>query len=74
MHTHESADCIFSWHQDVKPANVLVSSLDGQKTSPYTYEFMLADLGLTHFKKKTLTTSAKGTLAPDSRGTKTYGM
>ncbi|KAL9108230.1 MAG: hypothetical protein Q9227_006968 [Pyrenula ochraceoflavens] len=35
------------WHQDIKPANVLVAgSLDD---NPYDVQFMLADLGLSHF-------------------------
>ncbi|KIV87458.1 hypothetical protein PV11_03002 [Exophiala sideris] len=35
------------WHQDIKPANILVSG--DLKERPYEVQFMLADLGLSHF-------------------------
>ena len=57
------------WHQDIKPANILVFTR-GSK-SPYEHFFKLADFGLSHFK------SYKGGIAPvtdlDSFGTRTYG-
>lgn len=37
----------YSWHQDIKPNNILVSGDIVNK--PYEARFMLADLGLSHF-------------------------
>ncbi|KAK5561121.1 hypothetical protein LTR46_001431 [Exophiala xenobiotica] len=41
------ADYLGSWHQDIKPDNILVArgSVDGD------FEFKLADLGLAHFRR-----------------------
>lgn len=41
------ADYLGSWHQDIKPDNILVArrSVDGD------VEFKLADLGLAHFRR-----------------------
>ena len=36
------------WHQDIKPANILVFS--GSGTSTYDVYFKIADLSLCHFK------------------------
>lgn len=57
------------WHQDIKPRNILVKSKKGG--SPYDYEFKLADLGLSHFKKHV--PSQRGTTDRDTYGTRTYG-
>jgi hypothetical protein len=56
----------FRWHQDVKPANILVKSHGVD--SPYDWRFKLSDLGLSHFKK----TSQDGSDF-DAYGTETYG-
>ena len=61
----------FRWHQDVKPTNILVKSRQGA-TSMYDMEFMLADLGLSHFK---LSNSPNKSLTDrDTYGTRAYGM
>jgi serine/threonine protein kinase len=57
-----------SWHQDVKPANILVKSADSK--SPYQVQFKLADLGLSHFRKNA---AGEDPADADSRGTRTYG-
>lgn len=57
------------WHQDIKPANILVMS-NGQN-SPYMYDFKLADLGLSHFRKHV--PSEGDALDKDTCGTRTYG-
>lgn len=58
-----------SWHQDVKPKNILV--LSGNGNSPYDVEFKLGDLGLSHFKR-TLKMDRK-IVDSDVGGTKDYG-
>ena len=59
-------DC--RWHQDVKPANILVkSSPDG---SPYRVQFKLGDLGLSHLKKAV---PGREVSDGDSCGTLAYG-
>ena len=57
------------WHQDVKPANILVFS--GNSSSPYDCQFKIADLGLSHFKP----TISQATDASDldAFGTRAYG-
>ena len=58
-----------SWHQDIKPTNILIKSRPGG--SVYDFECKLADLGLSHFKK---IMSSKGDTADiDVRGTRAYG-
>ncbi|KAL1619885.1 hypothetical protein SLS54_006484 [Diplodia seriata] len=65
----ENADFFQGWHQDIKPDNILVISND--RPSAYKYEFKLADLGLSHFRKPQ---SATGEMTDtDAWGTKTYG-
>ena len=59
----------FSWHQDVKPSNILIKSSQGQ--SPYSWQFKLADLGLSHFKKK-MSSQVEATDG-DTYGTRAYG-
>ena len=59
-----------SWHQDVKPSNILVKSCGGQE-SIYHSKFMLADLGLSHFCLSDK--NHKDVEDKDSYGTYTYG-
>lgn len=63
-----------SWHQDIKPKNILVLSDPDHRDR---YVFKLADFGLSHFKS--LTTSQEHLadselLDRDSGGTREYGM
>jgi hypothetical protein len=58
-----------SWHQDIKPKNILVFRT---ADSPYKWTFKLADLGLSHFKAESATRSDAESL--DMFGTKTYGI
>lgn len=60
----------FRWHQDIKPANILVFGRGA--TSPYDYEFKVADLGLAHFKPSISQASDPSDL--DAFGTRAYGM
>jgi serine/threonine protein kinase len=60
-----------SWHQDVKPGNILVTSLSESIQSPYEYKFKLADLGISHFKSQV--SSLEDSTDRDSQGTRTYG-
>lgn len=74
IHSVRSADSeepqIFQgWHQDVKPANILVKSCN--RVSPYEYEFKLADLGLSHFRA--VVNGQQDISDRDTRGTHTYG-
>ncbi|KAF2085973.1 kinase-like protein [Saccharata proteae CBS 121410] len=56
------------WHQDVKPANILVC---GSDTDPiYKWKFKLADMGLSHFKRAT--TADSDEKSRDNYGTRTY--
>jgi len=56
------------WHQDVKPANILVKgSPDG---SPYRVQFKLGDLGLSHLRK---IVPGREVNDRDSCGTLAYG-
>ena len=57
-----------SWHQDVKPSNILIESCPGK--SPYFSQFKLADLGLSHFKKMSSQVDA---MDVDTYGTRAYG-
>lgn len=57
------------WHQDVKPANILVFS--GNSSSPYDCHFKIADLGLAHFKPSI--PQATDPLDFDAFGTRAYG-
>jgi len=59
-----------SWHQDVKPANILVFS-NGKK-SPYDWKFKLADFGLCRFKYSVK--GSGGVTTASSHSTTTYGM
>ncbi|KAF4628548.1 hypothetical protein G7Y89_g9603 [Cudoniella acicularis] len=53
------------WHQDVKPTNILVISHGS------TYRFKLADLGISHFKRKI--SPRQEFTSSDIQGTRTYG-
>lgn len=64
------ANLIDSWHQDVKPANILVTSRRGG--SAYEWQFKLADLGLSHFKR--IVDLQGEAMAYDSHGTRIYGL
>ena len=64
----QSADEV-RWHQDVKPANILVKS--GPDHSPYRVQFKLGDLGLSHFKE--VMPSETEISDRDSCGTRAYG-
>ncbi|KAB2577294.1 hypothetical protein DBV05_g4043 [Lasiodiplodia theobromae] len=68
-HDLENPSLFHGWHQDIKPDNILVVSSDRQ--SPYKYEFKLADLGLSHFKKPR--SPNRETTDNDTYGTRTYG-
>lgn len=57
------------WHQDIKPANILV--MTGNETSPYRWRFKLADLGNCHFQYGKL--PSRQASAIDSHGTRCYG-
>ena len=57
------------WHQDVKPSNILVVS-NGQ-ASPYNYQFKLADLGTSHFKRTFQ--NQMDVSDRDTYGTRAYG-
>ncbi|KAL8919647.1 MAG: hypothetical protein Q9208_006679 [Pyrenodesmia sp. 3 TL-2023] len=60
---------LFSWHQDIKPANILV--FGGHRGSPYDCEFKIADLGLAHFKPYDSQSHDPSDL--DAFGTRAYG-
>ncbi|KAL8934995.1 MAG: hypothetical protein Q9211_004940 [Gyalolechia sp. 1 TL-2023] len=57
------------WHQDVKPANILV--FGGNDVDPYDCEFKISDLGLAHFKPSDSQSSDTSDL--DAFGTRAYG-
>lgn len=58
------------WHQDIKPANILVKSVP--PGSSYDCQFKLGDLGSSHFRKQ-VPTQQEDTRR-DSWGTRTYGQ
>ncbi|EPE29987.1 Protein kinase-like (PK-like) [Glarea lozoyensis ATCC 20868] len=70
----DRASPLSGWHQDIKPANILITSRgeEGLRlNSPYEWHFKLADLGISHF-----TTYGDSTGTPraiDFQGTRTYG-
>ena len=57
------------WHQDIKPANILVFS--GSGASNHDVYFKLADLSRCHFKYSRSLQSADSDL--DAFGTRAYG-
>lgn len=74
IHGHIGSDSSASqilkgWHQDVKPANILV--FGGNVSSPYDCDFKIADLGLTHFKPSFSQENDPSDL--DAFGTRAYG-
>lgn len=60
---------LLGWHQDIKPANILV--IGDIKNNPYEVEFMLADLGLSHFANAI--EKGSGFRGEDIPGVRTYG-
>ena len=58
-----------SWHQDIKPENILVKSKAG--SSKWDVQLMVADLGLSHFKMS----KSGGTqeIDEDTHGSRAYG-
>lgn len=63
---------ITRWHQDVKPGNILVTSRSESISSPYSWQFKLADLGISHFKRQI--SSPEDNTDDDSQGSRTYGL
>jgi len=74
--THASFQKLFPrsnfrrWHQDIKPANILVltSTSNIVSESQYNLDFKLADFGTSH-----LTPIAASDTDQDTQGTRTYG-
>ncbi|KAH8764700.1 hypothetical protein F5882DRAFT_17731 [Hyaloscypha sp. PMI_1271] len=67
--TKEGPQILHSFHQDIKPINILITS--NSVASPYKWEFKVADLGLSHFKK---VIDEQGIIiANNAHGTRTYG-
>ncbi|KAL9612988.1 MAG: hypothetical protein Q9167_002465 [Letrouitia subvulpina] len=60
---------LLGWHQDIKPANILVFS--GSGTSSYDVYFKIADLSLCHFKPGEAQQPEDSDL--DAFGTRAYG-
>jgi serine/threonine protein kinase len=60
---------VFRWHQNIKPANILVMSKG--KSSPYDWQFKLADIGLDHFENNG--SEADNASASEDGGTRVYG-
>ena len=58
-----------SWHQDVKPENILIVREHGLEV--HKSQFKLADLGLSHFHP--CMDEDGEILGPDAQGTRTYG-
>ena len=67
--SEDIAYCACRWHQDIKPANILIKSR--ANTSIYDFECKLADLGLSHFKK--YTAKPDEMTITDDYGTRAYG-
>ena len=57
------------WHQDIKPDNILI--MGWNPSSPYNCQFVLADLGLSHFKRALPTQLDASDV--DTWGTHVYG-
>ncbi|CZR62093.1 uncharacterized protein PAC_11990 [Phialocephala subalpina] len=65
----EGSLVLHGFHQDLKPANILVVSKSD--ASPYEWDFKLADLGLSHFQKAL---NGHGPVTSnDAHGTLAYG-
>jgi serine/threonine protein kinase len=63
------------FHQDVKPANILVVSnqeSSDPESSRYKWKFKVADLGLSHFER--VVGKQESVTANDAHGTRTYGL
>lgn len=56
------------WHQDIKPENILVTSVEDG--SDYDCYFKLADMGLSHFRSEVACDEIEDI---DSHGTRSYG-
>ncbi|KAL8649187.1 MAG: hypothetical protein Q9210_004551 [Variospora velana] len=67
--TGSASQVLNGWHQDIKPANILV--FGGHRGSPYDCEFKIADLGLAHFKPYDSQSHDPSDL--DAFGTRAYG-
>jgi hypothetical protein len=63
---------ILSWHQDIKPSNILVLSSPSHPASPYHYKFKIADFSTSHLKR--VISSEDDDTDRDTQGTRTYGM
>ncbi|CZR56655.1 uncharacterized protein PAC_06544 [Phialocephala subalpina] len=59
------------WHQDLKPANILVLSDSSTDISPYASIFKIAGLGTSHSKR--ITSDNDDRSDRDAQGTRTYG-
>ncbi|KAL6717939.1 hypothetical protein ACLMJK_004024 [Lecanora helva] len=60
---------MLGWHQDIKPSNILVKSRGSE--SNYDCDYIVADLGLTHFKK--IVHKDQDAYSTNADGTYTYG-
>jgi serine/threonine protein kinase len=58
------------FHQDIKPANILVTS--NKSSSYYKWQFKVADLGLSHFKR--VVDELGSITGNDAQGTRCYGQ
>lgn len=67
--TSSNIPVLLGWHQDIKPANILVFS--GSGTSSYDVYFKIADLSLCHFKPSEAQRPEDTDL--DAFGTRAYG-
>lgn len=56
-------------HQDIKPSNILVTGI--KENTPYNWNFKLADLGISHFKR--VVDPFGSVKDKDSYGTRLYG-
>lgn len=61
------------WHQDIKPANILVFSTGDNNSSVFDCIMKLADFGTGHAKKTTYIDGEEVITDRDTQGTRTYG-
>ena len=72
FHWHELTVHWRSWHQDIKPTNILVKSRP--EGSVYKFDCKLADLGLSHFKRSLPFEDGGADITDtDAFGTRAYG-